>query len=179
MADYDAVLQEVDTRVNALIAKGLSEVDALSKVFAADRQLYEQYAKAAATPPARTAQAPRLSGEPVGVEAEVLKRAEALVRQSAGLSMADAISDTFRDDADLYRRYTMSHTEASDVDKVEEQAPPPQMIIKTHPLAPDLLEIAKLFSPSDPTGFGMLRTKQALGLLRETLEKKKCARMSA
>ena len=53
--NYEVVMQEVDRRVNALIAKGLTEIDATSKVFRDDRQLYEKYTQASAEAPERTA----------------------------------------------------------------------------------------------------------------------------
>jgi hypothetical protein len=42
-----------------------------------------------------------------------------------------------------------------------------------HPLAGELLALAKLFRPDDPTGAGMVKVRQALGLLKETVERKK------
>jgi hypothetical protein len=42
-----------------------------------------------------------------------------------------------------------------------------------HPLAGDLLTLAKAFRPDDPTGEGMVMVRQALGILKETIERRK------
>jgi hypothetical protein len=78
--NYEVVMQEVDRRVAALVQKGLSEVDATSKVFRDDRELYQRYANASAEAPERTAPTTRLSAEPMGAQAEVMRRGEALGR---------------------------------------------------------------------------------------------------
>jgi hypothetical protein len=105
MADnYEVVMQEVDRRVNALIAKGLTEIDATSKVFRDDRELYQRYAQASAEAPERTAPTPRLSAAPTGAQAEVMRRGEALAK-SAGVSLNDAVATVLNSDPALYARY--------------------------------------------------------------------------
>jgi len=46
-----------------------------------------------------------VSIEPTGAQAEVMKRAEALMAKSAGLNFADALGQVVRDDPELYQRY--------------------------------------------------------------------------
>jgi hypothetical protein len=103
--NYDVVMQEVDRRIAALVHKGLSEVDATSKVFRDDGELYQRYAKASAEAPERTASAPRLSAEPTGAQADVLRKAESLVSKSTGVSLNDAVATVLNSDAALYERY--------------------------------------------------------------------------
>jgi hypothetical protein len=114
MSSYDTVLQAVQTRVNALVQKGagLSEAEAVAKVFRDDPDLYRQYREAAGRQPARSrADAPaRLIPTPTGAEAEAMRKAETLVAKRADLSITDALTQVFRDDGTLYERYREQST---------------------------------------------------------------------
>jgi hypothetical protein len=174
MSSYDTVLQVVQARVHALVQKsaGLSETEAVAKVFRNDPDLYRQYREAAGRQPARSSTAPvsRLSPTPTGAEVEALTRADRLVQKQAGLSEADALSRVFADDPQLYQRY---RTGEASVEKADSGAPAATTTpMVAHPLADDLLALAKLFSPTDPSGAGMRKVRQALGLLRETVRRK-------
>jgi hypothetical protein len=170
MATYDTVLQAVQTRVNALVAKsaGLSEADAVAKVFRDDPALYTAYREAAGRQPARRDAAPaRRTSTPSGAEAEALTKATALVAKRADLSITDALMQVFRDDGTLYERYRKDagQVQAAELEVTETRTPP-------HPLADDLLALAKAFRPQDPTGAGMVMVRQALHLLQQTVEHK-------
>jgi hypothetical protein len=98
-----------------------------------------------------------------------MQRAEALIAKSAGLSFGEAVSKVCHDDPDLYRAYTQHSAGTPTADT------PPAPVVKVvqHPLADDLLSLAKAFRPNDPTGEGMVMCRRALELLRETVERKK------
>jgi hypothetical protein len=74
---------------------------------------------------ARVAQGPRLSAEPNGIEAEVMKRAEALVRKEAGLSYAEALSEVFSGAPELYTAYTQQGDTEPTADRPPSVAPAP------------------------------------------------------
>jgi hypothetical protein len=122
--NYREVMAEVDRRVAALVQKGLSEVDATSTVFRDDRELYAKYTKASAEAPERPTQAPRLDAAPTGLEREVLRKADVLITKSAGLSMAEAISEVFRDNPELYAKYAKGDTPAPTVPDRPQSSPP-------------------------------------------------------
>jgi hypothetical protein len=175
--EYDTVMHMVQARVNALVQKGLGlrETEAVAKVFRDDPALYRQYREAAGRQPARShADAPaRRSPTPSGAEVEALRKAESLVQKQAGLTPTEALSRVFADDPDLYARYRQG--ERTDVAQVAKAAPVSETRAPQHPLAGELLALAKAFRPDDPTGEGMLQVRQALGLLQQTVERKKRA----
>jgi hypothetical protein len=175
MSHYDTVVQVVQARVNSLVAKsaGLSEVDALAKVFREDPALYRQYREAAGRQPAtREASAARITHTPTGAEAEAMTKAAALVSKSAELSLSAALTQVFHADPELYRRYSREagRRQADTAEPAATKTP-----VVAHPLADDILALAKAFRPDDPTGVGMLKVQQALGLLRETVLRKRAA----
>jgi hypothetical protein len=89
--------------------------------------------------------------------------------------MNDALSRVFRQDPELYREYVLSTQVDTPTEETRPSAPPPVVKVVEHPLAGDLLALATLFAPSDPEGMGMVKCRQALGLLRQTVERKKGA----
>jgi hypothetical protein len=103
------VYEEIAKRAQVLQTKDprLTSMDAEAQVLR-DPELYKRYVQESSTPPERTAQAPRLSAEPTGTqaEAEVLRRADSLIAKSAGLSVTEAISEVFRDNPELYVAYS-------------------------------------------------------------------------
>src|SRR6266511_2643700 len=107
MANYQEVMREVEQRVHALVAKqaGLSEAEALSRVFKEDPQLYRHYTEASAHQPPPSPPPPRPAPAASGANAEAMQRAQALVAKSSGLSLSDALSQVFKADPSLYRRY--------------------------------------------------------------------------
>jgi hypothetical protein len=140
--NYRQVMAEVDRRVNALIAKGLTDIDATSQVFREDRELYQRYARASAEAPAITPESARESvresAEPNGIEREVMRRAEALVRKEAGLSYGEAVSQTFRDHPELYLQYVTQDSVEPAADRPLSAAPAPVVKAPTEPRASEM-----------------------------------------
>jgi hypothetical protein len=101
-----SVYVEIQKRAQALQAKDprLSQVDAEAAALR-DPELYKRYVEEASRPPERTTPTTRVSAGPTGAQAEVMQRAQALVRKSAELSLNDAVSRVFRDDPELYVEY--------------------------------------------------------------------------
>jgi hypothetical protein len=177
MESYDSVMAEINAQVAAEVRKaaGVSEADALNRVFKAHPDLYQRYRLAAGRQLAsRPTPAARPYQTPMGAEVEALKRADTLVHKQAGLTPAEALSRVFADDPELYQRYTR---EAS-LGRADPAAPAvstPPVVKATDLLAGDMLALAKALNPEDPLGRGMARCRLALGELVKTIERKKRA----
>jgi hypothetical protein len=104
-----SVHDEIHQRVTALRKRDsrLTELEAEAQVLNHDHDLYERYRRA---PQATIPGAPetRLMPADSAAEQEAFTRAEGLVAKASGaLTMNDALARVFRDDPELYRRYTV------------------------------------------------------------------------
>jgi hypothetical protein len=179
--EYDSVMQEIDQQLAQLVAKDvsvarLSHSDQLSRLFKRDPGLYERYRRAStAQPAARPAAPARFSPVSTGAAAEALKRADSLVQKDARLTQAEALSRVFADDPQLYQDYRQQAGASAPSGAAARPPAAPVVKVIEHPLAGDLLTLAKLFSPTDPTGHGLVLVRQALHLLQQTVERKRAA----
>jgi hypothetical protein len=90
-----------------------SQVDCETDVLH-DSELYRRYVQESSAPLERTAPSARHPAEPVGAQAEVMRRGEALAK-SAGLSLNDAVAKVLHDDPALYWQYAKQDDSAPGV----------------------------------------------------------------
>jgi hypothetical protein len=155
-------------RADSLVRKDarLTPDEALSRVFHDDPALYAAYRKQAG------ASAPTFAATFASTQMGALAdAAHALLRTIDGILASDAADQGARiaQALDAFGAAVLAHLQAAGLDVAAKRAAPP------HPLAGDILTLAKLFSPSDQTGAGMLKVKQALGLLQETVQRRRVA----
>jgi hypothetical protein len=133
-----------------------------------EREVVEQAVEAIRQAGERVSTEPRPVLADSAAEQEALRRAEGLVSKSAGdLGMREALSKVFAEDAELYRRYTAEKRAPEDT------APEPPARGHMAELTKEVMALAKMFTPSDAEGLGLLKVRDCVAEVHKLMLRKK------